>query len=625
MKTIILAIAMTLTATTGGENITITLCDQAKTGRIFEIKDTLECKKSKVEKIEKCWGDIYDPNIKRIPITAYKCTKMVDTYKSYWYFLGYKKHTMLGTATRGVSPQECRRWASLKQATGIGKLRSTEADIFKTNKPIEIEYRYIQEFFGEIQNAVMQRINITIDLTTGQVTNEDSGCNGQAVEARQCQNAQSTTVWDHPKEKICKDVRATKLGKTTQIKILHDQAGRKTLKAEGLKLYLTERTETPRHIKACKLKGEVISTVNGLQIVLRNCSAKGAKEEIKAGMQIGKPSEEAGKDYRYITHYMDFMENNLVNLIWENLQHEEFWECQERKKQLKILKALAKLDPTTAVRAMARSKTFAIWSKGTIKEILCRNTTARLEKSMKLPGGLIAGAPLATILEGNKTTKIQWKNDFWWEKKISFSKNSNKSRKQTFKINGKWREFSDGDLQPGEVKATMLTNSADHFKMDYTASNFAESARLEGSVQQDWNEKRHWEEIGAIINGRTGLQESSYNTESDNLKAWIEEKEIKVVETPWILSILSSILKSMGGTGIIVVALGLWWLSRRKKGNQSPEKRYQAEARKGSNMQQFQAPRAPLSISEQGFKKSVQMLPILVATSPEQVIQNTRQ
>ena len=132
MKAIILAIAMTLTATTGGENITVTLCDQAKTGRIFEIKDTLECKKSKVEKIEKCWGDIYDPNIKRIPITAYKCTKIVDTYKSYWYFLGYKKHTMLGTATRGVSPQECRRWASLKQAAGIGKLRSTETDIFKT-------------------------------------------------------------------------------------------------------------------------------------------------------------------------------------------------------------------------------------------------------------------------------------------------------------------------------------------------------------------------------------------------------------------------------------------------------------------------------------------------------------
>ena len=147
MKGLII-IAITLMATTDGENMTITMCDQTKIGRSFEIKDTLNCKKTKVEKIEECWGDIYDPNIKSLPITAYRCTKIVDTYKSYWYFFGYKKHTMLGTKTKGVPTRECRQWAILKHAAGMGKLKVAGTNARRTNNPIRIEYKYIQEFHG---------------------------------------------------------------------------------------------------------------------------------------------------------------------------------------------------------------------------------------------------------------------------------------------------------------------------------------------------------------------------------------------------------------------------------------------------------------------------------------------
>ena len=555
-----------------------------------------------------------------MPISAYRCTKIVDTYKSYWYFFGYKKHTMLGTETKGVTTQECRQWAELGHVAGMGKLKTVEANVRRTNNPIRIEYKYLQVFHGKIQNALLQKINITVDLTTGKVTDKEGGCDKRAVETKQCQSDHSTLIWDHPETKICKDVRDTKLGKTTRVKILHDAKGRKTLKAEGLKLYFTERTKTPQHIKACRFKGEMISTINGLQVVIGNCSTKGAKKAIKAGMQVGRPSMEAGKDYRYITHYMDFMENSLVNLIWENLQHEEFWECQERRKQLEILKAVAKLDPTTAVRAMTRSNIHAIWDKGSIKEIACRNVTAILQTSMKLPGGLIAGTPIATITVNNKTTKVQLKNDFWWEKKISFSKDSNNTGKQIFKINGEWREYMNGDLQSKRIKPTMLTNSIDHFKMDYKASDFAESAELEGKIQQDVDETRHWEEIGAIIRGRSYIQGASYDTESDGLTEWIDEREVAITTTPWLIGVVISMLRSMGGTGIIFIGIGLWWIIRKKRKNKSPEKRYQTKTVRNGNMQQFYIPqivslKGPKTYEEQkgGPKEAttVEMEPIM--------------
>ena len=295
--------------------VSIKVCDTSRTTKQYVINSPKPCKEHKIETIEKCRAKIYDPNIRQLKVEAVRCRKKIQEYSSYWYFLGYKTHTMQSPRFEPVLPGECESWIRQKRAEGIGEMKEEGEGLYKTNVRVLIRYIYIQEFQGKIENAETRRLNISLDAMTGIMYSPYGKLKGCKLEDGSCSDRVSTIIWDNPARKICEDVRRSQLGPSTTIQILHDPSGRKILKAEKLKMYFEERVKTPKEIRNCSLDGEIISTSNGIQIALENCTSSSTTESIKEMLRKGKPSKEAGRSYRYITYFMDFLEQNIVEYI----------------------------------------------------------------------------------------------------------------------------------------------------------------------------------------------------------------------------------------------------------------------------------------------------------------------
>ena len=132
----------------------INVCHPAHIEKSFEIQGVKKCRRNEIEKIETCIADIYDPNVRKFKIQAIRCQEKLEHYESYWYLLGYKKHTMLGTELKGPSPEECRTWWLRKQAAGVGKLRQISKNAYASSVPKQIHYMYVQLYRSAIKKCL---------------------------------------------------------------------------------------------------------------------------------------------------------------------------------------------------------------------------------------------------------------------------------------------------------------------------------------------------------------------------------------------------------------------------------------------------------------------------------------
>ena len=120
-------------------------------------------------------------------------------------------------------------------------LHIVQATAYASSVPKQIHYMYVQLYRSAITNAYLQIINITFDVLTGKVRSKVADMSGYRLADEECFSKHSTVIWNHEKEKICKDVKTALVSRSTPIQILHDERGRSALKTDKLKIYIRER------------------------------------------------------------------------------------------------------------------------------------------------------------------------------------------------------------------------------------------------------------------------------------------------------------------------------------------------------------------------------------------------
>ena len=394
-------------------------------------------------------------------------------------------------------------------------------------------------------------------------------CAGASWKDRSCKNKDGVTIWSQDEDSICKQVESTKIASNTTIQILHDSEGRNTLKAEGLRLYFSEKTETPQLLRGCKLGKEIISTINGIQIAISNCSTKKLEQSIKERIKTSKPSPEASRSYRYIAYYMDYLEQKLVALIKQEVQQTNHLECLEKKRQIQALQAAAKANPTAVIRAMTKQEVNAVYEGGFIVQLQCKKVKATLMKQLDLPAGMVATSPIAEFKDkANKTITIQWRNEFWWNKELTFKRKStaNISSVATYKVNGhEWITFTNGKLQEKNEKIHTLTSEREEITLKYSPSRFTEASRREGIVQQNEMTEGTWQMISEMIESGQDPIATEYIASAENMESWAEEYHKKESTLGgWIISSIWFIIRNAATAMLPLIIIG-WWIIKKKK------------------------------------------------------------
>ena len=373
--------------------------------------------------------------------------------------------------------------------------------LYKTNVRVLIRYIYIQEFQGKIENAETRRLNISVDAMTGIMYSPYRKLKGCKLEDGSCTDRVSTIIWDNPVRKICEDIRRSQLGPSTTIQILHDPNGRKILKAEKLKMYFEERVKTPKEIRNCSLDGEIISTSNGIQIALENCTSSSTTESIKEMLRKGKPSKEAGRSYRYITYFMDFLEQNLVEYIKKEMEANELRECEQSRKELEMLKMMARYDPTKVMSTITGTEVDAIYRNGIIHQVKCKNSTAIIEKSLLTRGGKRAVRPTARITDADDTgLRVQWAYGNTWTSKITLrNRDTHEKTVESFMINDRVYSYKGGKLVVNATKVEMIRLHSGVAALTYHEVDFEGATGLEGEAEEGEQETQATEELGNVI------------------------------------------------------------------------------------------------------------------------------
>ena len=183
------------------------------------------------------------------------------------------------------------------------------------------------------------------------------------------------------------------------------------------------------------------------------------------------------------------------------MEANELRECEQGRKELEVLKMMARYEPTKVMSTITGTEVDAIYRNGIIHQVKCKNSTAIIEKSLLTKEGKRAVRPTARITDADDTgLRVQWAYGNTWTRKITLrNRNTHEETVESFVINDRVYSYKGGKLVVNATKVEMIRLHSGVAALTYHEVDFEGATGLEGEAEEGEQETQATEELGNVI------------------------------------------------------------------------------------------------------------------------------